>query len=102
LSNIDFENKETQRATWTEIRHVVFKAITVAVSKAQAVIPTDDANDAKIRDGMVLSQLHMILAGALGETEGKILRYTMTTDEEITKRRQEYLEAGRVGVEQKT
>lgn len=102
MSDIDFESQDTQRRTWGEIRGVMLNAAVEAVARARAALPTEDPREIKIRDGMIMSQLHMIVACILGETEGKILRYTMTTDEEITARRQEYLEAGRVGLEAKT
>lgn len=102
MSDIDFESRDTQQRTWNEIRGVMLNAADEAVARARAALPTEDPREIKIRDGMIMSQLHMIVAGILGETEGKILRYTMTTDEEISGRRQEHLEAGRVGLAAKT
>jgi hypothetical protein len=102
LSDIDFESRDTQRRTWNEIRGVMLNAAVEAVARARAALPTEDPREIKIRDGMIMNQLHMIVASVLGETEGKILRYTMTSDEEIVGRRQEYLEAGRVGRAVKT
>lgn len=102
MSNIDFESKQVQQASWRAIRGVILNAMVEAVARAQALHPTNSVESTMIRDGVILNQLHMIIAWALGETEGKILRYTMTPGEQVEIRRQEYLEAGRVGVSVKT
>lgn len=102
MSNFDFERPEVQHMSWHAMRLVLLNAMVEAVERARTVLPTEDPQEIQIRDAMIMSQLHMITAEVLGETEGKILRLTMTTDEEITRRRQEHLEAGRVGRSVKT
>ena len=96
MSDIDFENEETQRATWTMVRGVVLNAMVEAVAVARSAVPTDDPQEIAIRDGMILDQLHVMLAEAIGETEGRILRCTMRTDESLVAQRQERIDAGRV------
>jgi len=96
VSDIDFENEETQRATWTMVRGVVLNAMVEAVAVARSAVPTDDPQEIAIRDGMILDQLHVMLAEAIGETEGRILRCTMRTDESLVAQRQERIDAGRV------
>lgn len=102
MTDIDFESRDTQCMTWGAIRDVLLDATDAAVARARAALPAHDASSIAIRDGMIMSQLHMIVAAILGDVEGRILRLTMTTEEEIARRRQEYLEAGRVGLATKT
>jgi hypothetical protein len=96
LSNIDFESEQVQRASWGEVRGVVLNAMVEAVARARAAVPTEDPREIAIRDGMILHQLHVMLADCLGEIEGKILRSSMRTDEDLTATRQEHVQAGRV------
>jgi hypothetical protein len=102
LSDIDFESKQVQQASWNAIRAVMLNAMVEAVARARDLHPVDTQQETAIREGMILNQLHMITASVLGETEGKILRYTMTTLEQVETQRLAYLEAGRVGVSVKT
>jgi hypothetical protein len=95
LSKIDFESEQVQRATWTEVRGVVLNAMVEAVARARTAVPTEDPREIAVRDGMILHQLHVVLADCLGEVEGKILRVSMRTDEDLVAMRQEHVEAGR-------
>jgi hypothetical protein len=96
LSKIDFESEQVQRATWTEVRGVVLNAMVEAVARARAAVPTEDPGEIAVRDGMILHQLHVVLADSLGEIEGRILRATMRTDEDLVAGRERHVEAGRV------
>lgn len=93
---IDFESEETQHATWTQVRGVVLNALVEAVAEARKAVPTSDPKEIAIRDGMILDQLHVMLAEALGETEGRILRYTAQTDDSLVAQRQRRIDEGRV------
>ncbi len=96
MSDIDFESEQVQRATWNEVRSVMLAAMVEAVTRARAAVPTDDLRDAMVRDGMILDQMHVILCEILGETEGRILRQTMTPDEALTRQRAARIEEGRI------
>lgn len=96
MSNIDFESEQVQRASWIEVRNVMLGAMVEAVARARAAVPTDDPREALTRDGMILDQMHVILCEILGETEGRILRQTMRTDEALTEQRTARIDAGRV------
>ena len=95
MSKIDFESEQVQRVSWIEIRDVLLNAMVEAVAQARAAMPTEDPGEIAVRDGMILHQLHVMLADSLGEVEGKILRLSMRTDEDLTATRQEHIEAGR-------
>lgn len=95
MSKIDFESEQTQRASWNEVRGVMLNAMVEAVARARAAVPTEDPREIAVRDGMILHQLHVMLADALGEVEGKILRISMRTNEDLMATRQEHVEAGR-------
>lgn len=96
MSNINFDDEKVQRASWNEIRGVMLNAMIEAIARARAVAPTNDSNEIAIRDGMVFDQMHVILCEIVGETEGRILRQTMRSDEAITEQRTIHIEAGRV------
>ncbi len=96
MSKIDFESEETQRALWSSIRNVVLNATVEAVAEARKAVPTDNPQETAVRDGMILDQLHVMLAEVLGETEGRILRHSMRTDESLVAQRQERIDTGRV------
>ena len=95
MSKIDFESEQVQRASWVEVRGVVLNAMVEAVARARAAVPTEDPGEIAVRDGMILHQLHVMLADSLGEVEGKILRMSMRTDEDLVATRQEHIQAGR-------
>lgn len=96
MSEVDFENEQVQRKTWNEIRYVMLNAMVEAVALARAAVPTKDPREIAVRDGMILHQLHVVLADSLGEIEGKILRTSMRTDENLAATRQEHIQAGRI------
>ena len=96
MSKIDFESEQVQRASWSEVRGVMLNAMVEAVARARAAVPTEDPRETATRDGMILSQMHIILCEILGETEGRILRQTMRPDEELTEQRAARIQAGRV------
>lgn len=96
MNKINFESEETQRATWTEVRGVMLNAVVEAIARARAAVSTEDLREIAVRDGMILHQLHAVLADTLGEVEGKILRTSMRTDEDLTATRQEHVQAGRI------
>lgn len=102
MSDIDFGSEQVQQASWDMIRAVMLNAVHEAIARARALYPAHDASSIAVRDGMIINQLHMIVAELLGETEGKILRLTMITDEAVVKQRQARLETGRVGNTVKT
>lgn len=96
MSNINFESEQVQRASWIEVRNVMLSAMVEAVARARAAVPTDDPREALMRDGMILHQFHIMLADSLGDVEGKILRMSMRTDEDLIATRQRHIEAGRI------
>lgn len=102
MSNVDFNNPETQQASWKVIHDVILAAVRESVSRAQALYPSEDPTTIAVRDGMVLRQLHMILAWATGDVEGRVLRQTGVTEEDVSSRRNQLLEEGRVGLTVKT
>ena len=104
MTKSDFESPEVQRASWETIRDQVFSGTMEAVARARALHPVavEDAESAAVRDGMILTQLHMILAAAVGEAEGKLARHTMVPDDEVKARREKFIEEGRVGTSVKT
>lgn len=96
LSKINFDSEATQRATWNEVRGVMLNAVVEAVARARAAVPAENSREIAVRDGMILNQMHVILCEVLGETEGRILRQTMTPDEVLTQQRTARIEAGRI------
>ncbi len=96
LSNIDFESEQIQRATWNEVRGVMLAAVVEAVARARAAVPTEDSHEIAVRDGMILSQMHIILCEVLGETEGRILRQTMVLDDTLVAQREARISGGRI------
>lgn len=94
--SIDFEARATQELTWNTLDITMFRAFKEAIPAAQALLPTDDPVEQKVRDGIIMAQLHMIIAGMLGIIEGAIARTSMTPMPEILERRQEYIEEGSV------
>lgn len=96
LSKIDFESEQVQRASWNEVRGVMLNAMVEAIARARAAVPTEDPREIAVRDGMILNQMHVILCEILGETEGRILRQTMTRDETLVEQRAARIDAGRV------
>lgn len=96
MSDIDFESEKIQRALWAKVRSVVLNAPVEAVAEARKAVPTDDPKEIAVRDGMILDLLHVMLAEVLGETEGRILRASMRTDESLVAQRLERIDAGRV------
>ena len=96
MSKIDFESEETQRASWSEVCSVMQSAIVEAFVRARAAVPTEDPREIAIRDGMILDQMHIVLCEVLGETEGRILRQTMRSDEALLEQRTARIQEGRV------
>lgn len=96
MSKIDFESAQVQRATWTEVRSVMLNAMVEAVARARAAVPTEDPRETAVLDGMILGQMHVILCELVGQTEGRILRQTMTPDTALVAQRTARIEEGRV------
>lgn len=96
MSDIDFENEEVQRKSWVMVRSVMLNAMVEAVAEARKALPTDDPRETAVRDGMILDQMHIILCELVGETEGRILRATMRTLEDVTGQRDARITTGLV------
>lgn len=94
MSNVDFDNEDTQRASWAMVHSVMLNAMVEAVAEARKAVPTDNPRDALVRDGMILDQLHVVLCELVGETEGRILRMTMRTNEDVVTQREERIQTG--------
>ncbi len=96
MNKIDFESEQVQRASWSEVRGVMLNALVEAIARARVAVPTEDPQEVLVRDGMILDQMHVVLCEVLGETEGRILRQTMRSDEDLTKQRTTRIDNGRI------